>query len=124
MKVVIGNHLKIHLPHHLRERTAQFYTGILGCRLITDKPYPNVDLYEFPDGFVIGCFFYDELDTLRENEYLMTTWMEIKTDNPDALKQRLIEFGVNEVEFEDTSRFYFHAPGGQVFRVAPMEGGL
>ena len=32
--------------------------------------------------------------------------------------------GVQEVEFEDKSRFYFQAPGGQVFRVAPMEGGL
>ena len=29
-----------------------------------------------------------------------------------------------EVEFEDKSRSYFQAPGGQVFRVAPMEGGL
>jgi catechol 2,3-dioxygenase-like lactoylglutathione lyase family enzyme len=124
MKVVIGNHLKMHLPHNLRERTAKFYTKILGCRIITENPYPNVDLYEFQDGFVIGCFFCDEADTLSENQHLMATWMEIKTDNPDAIKQRLIEFGVSEVEFKDKSRFYFQAPGGQVFRIAPMDGGL
>lgn len=124
MKAVIGNHLKMHLPHYLRKRTAQFYIEILGCRRIADKPYPDVDLYEFPDGFVIGCFYYDEIDTLRENDYLMATWMEIKTDNPAALKERLIEFGAREVEFEDKSRFYFQASGGQVFRVAPMDGGL
>ena len=32
-------------------------------------------------------FFGDEADTLPESEYLKAIWMEIKTDNPDALKQ-------------------------------------
>lgn len=124
MAVIIGNHLKMHLPHHLRERASRFYTEILGCRKLTEIPYPNVDLYEFQGGFVIGLFFCDEKETLSEREHLMATWMEIKTDNPEALKQRLIDFGVREAEFEDKSRFYFQAPGGQVFRVAAMEGGL
>jgi len=124
MEILIGNHLKMHLPHHLRERALRFYTDILGCRKLTDIPYPNVDLYEFQGGFVLGLFFCDDADTLSENEQLKATWMEIKTDRPDALKQQLIDFGVREVEFEDKSRFYFQAPGGQVFRVAPMEGGL
>ncbi len=124
MEIIIGNHLKMHLPYHLRERALHFYTDILGCRKLADLPYPNVDLYEFQGGYVLGLFFCDEVDTLSEKEQLKATWMEIKTDNPDALKQRLIDFGVHEVEFEDKSRFYFQAPGGQVFRVAPMEGGL
>jgi catechol 2,3-dioxygenase-like lactoylglutathione lyase family enzyme len=124
MEIIIGNHLKMHLPHRLRERALRFYTGILGCRKLADIPYPNVDLYEFQEGFVLGLFFYDEADTLSEKEQLKATWMEIKTDRPDALKQRLIDFGVQEVEFEEKSRFYLQAPGGQVFRVAPMEGGL
>ena len=124
MEIIIGNHLKMHLPYHLRERALHFYTDILGCRKLADLPYPNVDLYEFQGGFVLGLFFCDEVDILSEKEQLKATWMEIKTDNPDALKQRLIDFGVQEVEFEDKSRFYFQAPGGQVFRVAPMEGGL
>ena len=124
MEIIIGNHLKMHLPYRLRERALRFYTHILGCRKLVDIPYPNLDLYEFQGGFVLGLFFCDEADTLSEKEQLKATWMEIKTDNPDALKQRLIDFGVQEVEFEDKSRFYFQAPGGQVFRVAPMEGGL
>jgi hypothetical protein len=124
MKIFIGNHLKMHLPHRLRERALRFYRDIWGCRKLADIPYPNLDLYEFQGGFVLGLFFCDEVDTLSEKEQLKATWMEIKTDNPDALKQRLIGFGVHEVEFEDKSRFYFQAPGGQVFRVAPKEGGL
>ena len=124
MEIIIGNHLKMHLPHRLRERALRFYTEILGCRKLSDPPYPNLDLYEFQGGFVLGLFFYNDADTLSENEQLKATWMEIKTDRPDALKQQLIDFGVREVEFEDKSRFYFQAPGGQVFRVAPKEGGL
>jgi hypothetical protein len=124
MAVVIGNHLKMHLPINLRDQLSHFYTEILGCRKLTDQPYANLDLYEFQDGFVLGLFFCDQADTLSESEHLKATWMEIKTENPEVLKQRLVEFGVREVEFEDKSRFYFQAPGGQVFRVAPMDGGL
>ena len=122
--VTIGNHLKMHLPHSLRERASCFYTEVLGCRKLNNQPYPNLDLYEFQGGFVLGLFFCDEAETLPEREHLKATWMEIKTDNPNTLKQRLVEFGVHEVDFEDKSRFYFQAPGGQVFRLAPMEGGL
>jgi catechol 2,3-dioxygenase-like lactoylglutathione lyase family enzyme len=124
MEIIIGNHLKMHLPFHLRERSLRFYTDILGCRKLADVPYPDLDLYEFQGGFVLGLFFCDEADTLSEKEQLKATWMEIKTDKPEVLKQRLIDFGVQEVEFEDESRLYFQAPGGQVFRVAPLEGGL
>jgi hypothetical protein len=35
-----------------------------------------------------------------------------------------VEFGVKEVEYPDKGRFYFQAPGGQVFRLAPEEGGI
>ena len=124
MMAIIGNHLKMHLPHSMREKAARFYLDVLGCRKLGNEPYPDLDLYEFDGGFVLGLFFFDEADTLSESEHLMATWMEIKTDNPEALKQRLIQFGVREVEFNDPSRFYFQAPGGQVFRVAPMDGGL
>jgi hypothetical protein len=51
-------------------------------------------------------------------------WLEIKTSDVQAVKRRLVEFGVKEVEYSDKSRFYFQAPGGQVFRLAPEEGGI
>jgi len=120
--ITIGNHLKMHLPHSLREKARQFYVDILGCKKLTGQPYADLDLYEFRGGFVLGLFF--SVDVLSETDHLLATWMEIKTDDPEALKEKLLEFGVREVEFEDTSRFYFQAPGGQVFRLAPMDGGL
>ena len=48
----------------------------------------------------------------------------IKSKNPEGLKKRLQEFGVREVDYPDKTRFFFQAPGGQVFRLAPLDGGL
>ncbi len=121
---VIGNHLKMHLARGLRERARQFYVDILGCKALEQHPYADLDLYEFEDGFVVGLFFVEDENVLSEEDQLKAAWMEIKTTDPVSLERRLRQFGVTQVEFANTSRFYFQAPGGQVFRVAPMDGGL
>ena len=43
---------------------------------------------------------------------------------PKQVKRRLVNFGVKEVEYPDPARFYFQAPGGQTFRLAPEDGGI
>ena len=121
--VQIGNHLKMTVPQHLRSRTREFYVSVLGCRQL-DSPRDDIDLYEFTGGFVLGLFFTPEAEALSETDYLKGMWMELKVANPEALKARLLAFGVKEVEFPDPTRFFFQAPGGQVFRVAPLDGGI
>lgn len=121
--VQIGNHLKMTVPHHLRSRTREFYRSILGCQQL-DSPRDDLDLYEFTGGFVLGLFFAPEAEALSETDYLKGMWMELKVADPEAFKARLLAFGVKEVEFPDPTRFFFQAPGGQVFRVAPLDGGL
>jgi len=121
--VRIGNHLKIIVAQSLRPKTREFYADLLGCRVL-DSPRPDLDLYEFEDGFVLGLFFGPESDALSPNDYLKATWMELKTEDPAALKSRLLAFGVKQVDFPDETRFFFQAPDGQVFRVAPLDGGL
>jgi catechol 2,3-dioxygenase-like lactoylglutathione lyase family enzyme len=120
----IGNHLKMHLARRLRQRARQFYVDILGCKPLEAQPYADLDLYEFENDFVVGLFFVEDEQVLSEQDQLKAAWMEIKTSDPAALERRLRQFGVVQVEFADTSRFYFQAPGGQVFRIAPMDGGL
>lgn len=121
--VAIGNHMKMQLPDHLRPQARIFYGEVLGCRAL-DSPLADLDLFEFEGGFVLGIFFGDDALALAEDDYLRGAWLELKTEDPDALKRRLLEFGVAEVDYADTSRFYFQAPGGQVFRIAPLDGGL
>ena len=119
----IGNHLKMTLAHKLREQTKRLYQDVLGCQTLS-SPLPDLDLFEFDDGFVLGVFYVEEKDALTEENYAKATWLEIKSKNPEGLKKRLQEFGVREVDYPDKTRFFFQAPGGQVFRLAPLDGGL
>ena len=123
MMAHIGDHIKMTLPRHLRARTREFYAGLLACKVL-ESPLDDLDLYRFGGGFVVGLFFAEDEQALPEVDYLKATWLEIKVDDPLLLKTRLQEFGVREVEFPDPGRFYFQAPGGQVYRIAPMDGGL
>lgn len=121
--VAIGNHIKMQLPERLRAGARAFYGEVLGCRALA-SPHAALDLFEFEGGFVLGLFFGAEAEALPEPDQLKATWLELKTADPDALKRRLLAFGVTEVAWPDSSRFYFQAPGGQVFRLAPPDGGL
>ena len=119
----IGNHIKMTLPLSLRARAQAFYQDILGSRPL-ESPLPTLDLYELAGGFVVGLSYVPDHQAIPEADYLKTTWLELKVADPDGLTARLRAFGVTEVAYPDPSRFFFQAPGGQVFRVAPMDGGL
>jgi hypothetical protein len=88
------------------------------------EPRSHLELYLFANGFVVGVFFCEPDDLLSEEDQLKAAWLEIKTDDVAGVKRQLLEFGVMEVDYSDTSRFYFQAPGGQVFRLAPEDGGI
>jgi hypothetical protein len=120
---IIGNHMKFNVHKSLRERVRSFFVDVLQCTTIS-SPVPDLELYLFSDSFVLGVFFCDQSDVLSAEDHLKAAWLEIKTADVHEFKRRLIEFGVKEVEYSDKSRFYFQAPGGQVFRLAPEEGGI
>ncbi len=125
--VAFGNHLKMNVSSALRARTRDFYGTLLGLKTIP-SPAENLDLYEFAGGFVLGLFFSDEsAGLLPEQDYQKATWLELKVDQLAHWKERLLSFGVTEIEYDDPSRiaepyprFFFQAPGGQVFRLAPL----
>ena len=125
--ITIGNHLKMTVAGALKQRTRDFYGALLGLKSIP-SPADDLDLYEFSDGFVLGVFFSDDpAELLAPRDYLKATWLELKVADVVEWKRRLVSFGVDEVEYEDPSRFqdpyprfFFHAPGGQVFRLAPL----
>jgi hypothetical protein len=126
--VTIGNHIKMTVSSVLKARTRDFYGGLLGLKSLP-SPAENLDLYEFRDGFVLGLFFSaDQAEVLTERDYLKASWLELKVDDLAWWKDRLQRFGVTEIEYDDPSRFaepypryFFQAPGGQVFRLAPLQ---
>jgi hypothetical protein len=123
MQIIIGNHMKMNAPAALRERLREFYAGVLGCRTVA-APSPDFDVFEFAGGFVVGLFYGDSGAVLSEQDQLKATWLELKAADPAKIKERLLKFGVRPVDYPDPTRFYFQAPGGQVWRVAPLDGGI
>jgi len=96
----------------MREKAARFYLDVLGCRKLGNEPYPDLDLYEFDGGFVLGLFFFDEADTfIRERTPQGNLGWRLKPTTPKPSSKGSFSFGVREVEFNDPSRFYFQAPG-------------
>lgn len=120
---MLGNHIRTNVHKSLRERVRSFYLDILQCKPMA-APLPELDLFVFEHDFVLGVFYVDDADCLSEADHLKAAWLEIKVKNPDAMKQNLIAFGVKEVAYPDTTRFYFQAPGGQVFRLAHEADGI
>ncbi|MEP7367616.1 MAG: hypothetical protein ABI972_30525 [Acidobacteriota bacterium] len=113
----IGNHMKFQVDLLHRDRVREFYVDLLGCTALP-APVPNVDLYLMPDGFVLGTFFVPPAEALTLEQCLNATWLEIMTPDPAALIARLMAFGVAPIDYSDKEHFYFHSPGGPVFRIA------
>jgi hypothetical protein len=120
----IGNHIKTNVHKDLRERVRTFYLEVLQCKPMA-APMADLDLFVFENDFALGVFYVEEADLLTEAEHLKAAWLEIKAKDTEQVKRRLIAFGVKEVDYPDnTARFYFQAPGGQVFRLAAEDGGI
>lgn len=119
----IGNHLKTNVHKNLRDRVRTFYLDILQCKSMP-APMADLDLFVFDNDFVLGVFYYDNTNLLTEAEHLDAAWLEIKAKDVEDVKRKLLAFGVKEVEYPDKTRFFFQAPGGQVFRLAPEDGGI
>ncbi|HTF34707.1 MAG TPA: hypothetical protein VK714_13535 [Myxococcota bacterium] len=119
----IGNHLKMTLALGLRTQSRAFYGEVLSCRMLA-SPRPDLDLWEFEGGFILGLFFVPQGQVLSVAQRERATWLEIQVADPAAVKAQLLAFGVPEVVYEDRTRFYFRAPGGCVFRLAPLGGGI
>lgn len=62
-------------------------------------------------------------DAPDESQARAGAWLELETDDPAALKRRILEAGVPEVEYPGNDHFYFAVPGGQVLRLVPAPGG-
>ena len=123
-----GNHYLLNVSRGVRPRGRDFFGTILECMThssddVTRDIPENVDLFVFPGGETVGVQYFDEgAPVLSNAEYRMASWMEMKTDDVAGLKARLLEFGVEQITgFWDNRHFYFHAPGGQVFRVLDLD---
>ena len=102
----------------------RFYTDVLGCKKlstdgITAGIPENIDLFVFSDGQVFGIEYTEnDAQCLSLDQHRQACWLELKTDDSEALKSRCLDNGAIEItDYWDREHFYFHAPGGQIFRI-------
>jgi catechol 2,3-dioxygenase-like lactoylglutathione lyase family enzyme len=117
-KVILGNHTAVFAARSEQDRIRKFYCDVLGCkvRVTTDE----VDRLQLDD--VHFCFVYQST-AMDESAFLKAIYLELKTDNTEEMKQRILAFGVKKVDVPDP-HLYFQAPGGQVFKLVGINEDL
>jgi hypothetical protein len=81
------------------------------------------DDFQLGDSFHIAFLYGDFAD---ESEFLRTgksVWLEIKSDNVEETRQKILDFGVRKLDIPDP-HLYFQAPGGQVLRLVGINEDL
>ena len=118
-KVIFGNHSSVIVPRQDRDNIREFYCDVLGGT-ITKADFER-DFLRLGEDFYIGFMYGDVPD---ESEFLRTArsvWLEIKSDDVEELRQRILESGlVRKLDIPDP-HLYFQAPGGQCLRLVGID---
>lgn len=121
-KVIFGNHSSVLVPRQDRDSIREFYCEVLGGKIT--KTEEERDFVRLGENFYIGFLYGDVPD---ESEFLRSArsvWLEIKSDNVEEMRRRIVESGlVRKLEVPDP-HLYFQAPGGQCLRLVGIDEDL
>jgi catechol 2,3-dioxygenase-like lactoylglutathione lyase family enzyme len=120
-KVALGNHSAVRVPRTERDAVRRFYRDVLGGEITRESDLK--DDFRLGGGFYIAFLYEDEGAALAESGFLQAIYLELKTDDVDGLRQRIVAFGVKVLDVPDP-HLYFQAPGGQVFRLVGIDEDL
>lgn len=119
--VIFGTHSAVRVSRNDRERIRAFYRDVLGCTMTGQTD--DKDDFRIGDEFYIAFVYGDIAD---EREFLRSgksIWLELKADDVDDMRRKILDFGVTKLEIPDP-HLYFQAPGGQVFRLVGVDEDL
>jgi catechol 2,3-dioxygenase-like lactoylglutathione lyase family enzyme len=120
-KVIFGNHSAVIVPRKDRDKIRNFYCDVLGCKITREEDHKD-DL-RMGENFHMAFMYGDDAD---ESEFLRTgksVWLEIKSDNVEGMRQKILDFDVRKLDIPDP-HLYFQAPGGQVLRLVGINEDL
>jgi hypothetical protein len=118
--IALGSNVHIFARPHRRQALAWCFETVLGCGQVTAVEHPDMDqtmlLVRFPGGGHLSIEFTD--DAPDDDLPRLGAWLELRADDPAALMQAVLDAGLTQVEHPGHP-YYFMAPGGQVFTIAP-----
>jgi hypothetical protein len=121
-KIMFGNHSSVIVPLQDRESIRNFYCDVLGGKITKEEN--DRDFLRLGENFYIAFLYGDVAD---ESEFLRTArsvWLEIKSDNVEEMRRKILESGlVRKLEIPDP-HLYFQAPGGQCLRLVGIDEDL
>ena len=120
-KVILGNHSAVRVPRTEKDRIRRFYRDVLGGTITRESDLK--DDIRLGDNFYIAFLYENEGVALDESGFSKAVYLELKTDNVEEMRQKIVAFGVRVLEVPDP-HLYFHAPGGQVFRLVGINEDL
>jgi len=120
-RVVLGNHSAVRVPRAEKDRIREFYRDVLGCAIARDGD--QKDDVRMGDDFYIAFLYENEGVALDESGFSNAIYLELKADNVEEMRQKIVAFGVRVLEVPDP-HLYFQAPGGQVFRLVGINEDL
>jgi catechol 2,3-dioxygenase-like lactoylglutathione lyase family enzyme len=107
--VIFGNHTSVRVPRKEKDRIRRFYGDVLGCTITRESD--QKDDFRMGDDFYIAFLYENEGVALDESGFLKAIYLELKADNVEETRQKIVAFGVKVLEVPD-SHLYFQAPGG------------
>jgi catechol 2,3-dioxygenase-like lactoylglutathione lyase family enzyme len=111
--VSLGENSKFTANPSERDRIRKFYRDVLGCPATRESE--RIDIFRIGTSFYLGVVYDDS--ALSAADSLKSIWLDLRTDRPEEVKKKILDFGIQGIEFWDREHFYFQAPGGQVFRL-------
>ena|SRR5450432_1444917 len=118
VKVIFGNHSSVIVPRKDRDSIRNFYCDVLGG--IITKEEDDRDFVRLGEDFFIGFLYGDVADASEFLRSARSIWLEIKSDNVEEMKQRILDSGVLKLDIPDP-HLYFQAPGGQCMRLVGID---
>ena len=119
----LANRTHIFARPDTKDKLVWCFSTILGCGQPQALALPALAqpilAFSFPGGGSLSVEFTEE--ALEEKEARRGCWLELRTDDAVGLQSKVLAAGFLQVRYPATSRFYFMAPGGQVFGIVPAQ---
>ena len=87
------------------------------------KAEPDRDFIRLGDDFYIVFLYGDVPDASEFLRSGRSIWLEIKSDDVEEMKRKILASGVRKLELPDP-HFYFQAPGGQCLKLVGIDENL
>jgi hypothetical protein len=120
-KVIFGNHSSVIVPRQDRDNIREFYCDVLGGQIT--KTQDERDFLRLGDDFYIVFLYGDVPDESEFQRTARSVWLEIKSDDVEEMRRKILDFGVRRLEVPDP-HLYFQAPGGQCMRLVGIDEDL